>query len=221
MKCRVSNFKWIELKWNVTHFSTVDVKWNSLKCIFSMKFHWISMDKKGPLMKWNCCLLRIDKARAKDKTYIWFSFLKLSLGSNFSIQSLDRESNESKSEWYHLCLLLLVRQTGYIVNLSDFYSYRLIEKLTAFLQLQEFSQRNPPVSRSTSAARLSFNSSKSKVDLALVKASALRINLNLDGETIASKSHTHPSHSQTSRLLTSSLSLGVPVPRPTQCVWGA
>ncbi len=29
---------------------------------------------------------------------------------------------------------------------------------------------------------------------------------------------THPSHSQTSRLLTSSLSLGVPVPRPTQCM---
>jgi hypothetical protein len=47
------------------------------------------------------------------------------------------------------------------------------------------------------------------------------VNLNLDGATIASKSHTHPSHSQTSRLLTSSLSLGVPVPRPTQCVRGA
>ena len=62
---------------------------------------------------------------------------------------------------------------------------------------------------------------KSKVGLALGKASALRINLNLDGESIASKSHTHPSHSQTSRLLTSSLSLGVPVPRPTQCVRGA
>ena len=29
------------------------------------------------------------------------------------------------------------------------------------------------------------------------------------------------SHSQTSRLLTSSLSLGVPVPRPTQCMRGA
>ena len=43
-------------------------------------------------------------------------------------------------------------------------------------------------------------------------AAALRINLNLDGTPIASKSHTHPSHSQTSRLLTSSLSLGVPVP---------
>jgi hypothetical protein len=59
---------------------------------------------------------------------------------------------------------------------------------------------------------------KSKVGLALAKAAALRINLNLDGAPIASKSHTHPSHSQTSRLLTSSLSLGVPVPRPTQCV---
>ena len=59
---------------------------------------------------------------------------------------------------------------------------------------------------------------KSKVDLALTKAAVLRINLNLDGAPIASKSHTLPSHSQTSRLLTSSLSLGVPVPRPTQCV---
>jgi hypothetical protein len=59
---------------------------------------------------------------------------------------------------------------------------------------------------------------KSKVGLALAKAAALRINLNLDGAPIASKSHTRPSHSQTSRLLTSSLSLGVPVPRPTQCV---
>ena len=30
---------------------------------------------------------------------------------------------------YHLCLLLLVRLGGYIVNLSDFYSYRLIGEL--------------------------------------------------------------------------------------------
>jgi hypothetical protein len=59
---------------------------------------------------------------------------------------------------------------------------------------------------------------KSKVGLALAKAAALRIVLNLDGAPIASKSHTHPSHSETSRLLTSSLSLGLPVPRPTQCV---
>jgi hypothetical protein len=57
-----------------------------------------------------------------------------------------------------------------------------------------------------------------KVGLALAKSAGLRINLNLDGAPIASKSHSHPSHSQTSRLLTSSLSLDVPVPRPTQCV---
>jgi hypothetical protein len=35
---------------------------------------------------------------------------------------------------------------------------------------------------------------KSKVSLALAKASALRINLNSKGAPIASKSHTHPSH---------------------------
>jgi hypothetical protein len=59
---------------------------------------------------------------------------------------------------------------------------------------------------------------KSKVGLALAKAAALRITLNLDGAPITSRTHTHPSHSQTSRLLTSSLSLGVPVPRATQCM---
>jgi hypothetical protein len=53
---------------------------------------------------------------------------------------------------YHLCLLLLVRLGGYIVNLSDFHFYKFIGKLTAFLQLQEFSLRNPPVDYSTSTA---------------------------------------------------------------------
>ena len=61
---------------------------------------------------------------------------------------------------YHLCLLLLVRLGGYIVNLSDFYSYRLIGKLTAFLQLQEFSLRKPTVTSSTSTVRLLLPSSK-------------------------------------------------------------
>jgi hypothetical protein len=56
---------------------------------------------------------------------------------------------------YHLCLLLRVRVGGYIVNLLDFYSYWLIGKLTAFLQLQEFSQRNLPAFIAF-AARLSF-----------------------------------------------------------------
>ena len=53
---------------------------------------------------------------------------------------------------------------------------------------------------------------KAKVGSNLAKAAALRINLNIDGAPITSRTHTHPSHSETSRLLTSSLSLGVPVP---------
>jgi hypothetical protein len=61
---------------------------------------------------------------------------------------------------------------------------------------------------------------KAKVGSTLAKAAALRINLNIDGSPITSRTHTHPSHSQTSRLLTSSLSLGVPVPRATQCMRG-
>jgi hypothetical protein len=97
----------------------------------------------------------------------------------------------------HLCLLLLVRLGGYIVNLLDFHSYRLIENL----------------------ADLVFSSHlKSRVDNILSKVSVLRITLNLDGTPVVSQTHTHPSHSQTSRLLTSSLSLGVPVPRATQCI---
>ena len=40
-----------------------------------------------------------------------------------------------------LCLLLLVHLGGYIVNLCAFYFYKLIGKLTAFLQLQEFISR--------------------------------------------------------------------------------
>ena len=59
-----------------------------------------------------------------------------------------------------------------------------------------------------------------KVGSTLAKTAALRVNLNIDGASITSRTHTHPSHSQTSRLLTSSLSLGVPVPRPTECMRG-
>ena len=69
--------------------------------------------------------------------------------------------------------------------------------------------------------RAAFSSNhKAKAVSILAKASALRFILNIDGSPILSKSHTHPSHSQTSRLLTSSLSLGVPVPRTTQCMRG-
>ena len=52
-----------------------------------------------------------------------------------------------------------VRLGGSIVNLSEFYSYSLIGKLTAFLQFQEFSQRNQIWEHSsTFAARFSLRS---------------------------------------------------------------
>jgi hypothetical protein len=59
---------------------------------------------------------------------------------------------------------------------------------------------------------------KTKVGSTLSKVAPLRVILNLDGSPITSRTHTQQSHSQTSRLLTSSLSLGVPVPRTTQCM---
>ncbi len=59
---------------------------------------------------------------------------------------------------------------------------------------------------------------KTKVGITLDKTTSLRINLNTDGTPITSRTHTHPSHSQTSRLLTSSLSLGVPFhEQPSVC----
>jgi hypothetical protein len=59
---------------------------------------------------------------------------------------------------------------------------------------------------------------KGIVGSTLTKTVVLRVNLNIDGAPITSKTHTHPSHSQISRLLTWSLSLGVSVPRSTQCM---
>ncbi len=97
-----------------------------------------------------------------------------------------------------LCLLLLVRQGVYTVNLRAFCFHKLIGKLTAFLQLQEFSLRNLPVDSSTSAARRSPHSSSLRsATFSPGKAAALRIVLNIDGAPIASQSHTRPSHSQT------------------------
>jgi hypothetical protein len=54
-----------------------------------------------------------------------------------------------------LFLLLLVRLGDYIVNLCDFYFYKLIGKQTFFLNLQEFNLHNPTVTSSTTAVRCS------------------------------------------------------------------
>ena len=59
---------------------------------------------------------------------------------------------------------------------------------------------------------------KQQVGNILTKDDALRITLNIDGASVVSRSHTHPSHPQTSCLLTSSVSSGVPVPHVTQCM---
>ena len=101
------------------------------------------------------------------------------------------------------------------MNSLDCYSYRLIGKLTWVFGVSgvQFPQSNSGLFH---LRRSAFSSQvKAKVGSTLAKAAALRVNLNIDGAPIASRTHTHPSHSQTSRLLTSSLSLGVPVPRPT------
>ncbi len=116
------------------------------------------------------------------------------------------------------CHLFLGRLGDYIVNLYSFYFDKLIGKLTTFLERQEFSLRKETVDYSTSATRCSPRN-WAKVGSTLAKTVVLRVKLNLWGEPITSRTHTHPSHSQTSRLLTSSLFLGVPVPRPTHCMW--
>ena len=83
----------------------------------------------------------------------------------------------------------------------------------------------PAQSTSTSGGLFDFRRAaflaqlRSKVGSTLTKAAVLRVNLNIDGAPITSRTHTHPSHSQTSRLF-SSLSLGVPVPRPTEGMRG-
>jgi len=90
-----------------------------------------------------------------------------------------------------LCRLLPVRLGGSIVNLSEFYSYMLIGKLTVFfatsgVQSTQFDRGFFHFRRTAFSSML-----KSRVSTILVKTSALRINLNLDGTTITSKSHTH------------------------------
>jgi hypothetical protein len=84
---------------------------------------------------------REASALANDIPESFFLFYFFSSQESYTRTHLQIINNKIVA-LYHLCLLLLVRLGGYIVNLSDFYSYSLIGKLTAFLQLQEFSLRN-------------------------------------------------------------------------------
>ena len=104
---------------------------------------------------------------------------------------------------YHSYLLLVVRLGGYIVNLSDFYSYRLIGKLTDFfepsgVQLPQHDRDQFHFRRAAFALcclLLIDQQLKNRVGLALAKAADLRITLNLDGASITSN-HTFTHHTR-------------------------
>ncbi len=108
----------------------------------------------------------------------------------------------------HLTLSLLYRLSavslgGSIVNLSEFYSYRLIGKLTVFFSGSGVQSTQSNMGTFFHFHRTSFSSMiKSRVSSILTKGSVLRINLNLDGTPITSKSHTHPSLDVKTGLLT-------------------
>ncbi len=96
--------------------------------------------------------------RTSDAGRVVHEFLEWSLKE---IQFVKEKKIFFVSTRFRPCYCWYVRPVT--VNLSDFYSYRLIGKLTAFLQLQEFSQRNLPVDSSTSTSRLSLRSSREKL----------------------------------------------------------
>ena len=120
-------------------------------------------------------------------------------------ESIELTTIITPRQWSLLCLLLLVRLGDYIVNVCEF--VRLL-----FLQVHRetdhfFGTSGVHLANATSGhfhfRRTVFSTYlNGRVDNILAKAVSLRVNLDLDGVPI-----------KTSRLLTSSLSLGVPVPR--------
>jgi hypothetical protein len=69
--------------------------------------------------------------------------------------NLDQSFNDTTTDKIRRYRVTIVSTSGrFILNLSEFYSYRLTGKLTAFSQLQEFCQRNQIVDSSTTSARL-------------------------------------------------------------------
>ena len=81
------------------------------------------------------------------------------------IRKYRADYNNNPPNAISLCLLLLVRLGGYTVTLCAFYFYKLIGKLTAFLQLQELILRNMTVSSSTSVSQSSPHNSNLRVGI--------------------------------------------------------
>jgi hypothetical protein len=117
-----------------------------------------------------------------------------------------RSDSSTITNTVSLCLLFLVRLGGYIENLSDFYSYRLMGKLTDFFETSGVQVVQHDRDHFHFRHTAFVSQIKTRVGLPLDKTASLRINLNIDGVPITVRAHTHPSHSQTSRLLTSSSS---------------
>ena len=92
----------------------------------------------------------------------------------------------------------LVRGTG---------TFDVVLPTFVLVSRMQFAQRYRGNATSFSAA--SSSRLEAMVGGALARASALRVGLGVGGATIASGSRARPSHSWTSRLLTSSFSLGV------------
>ncbi len=137
------------------------------------------------------------------------------------LHSLDKKSRSSTLFRPILSAFpsFLLQSTTHTSFFFPIFGWRCVRFILAFANKQQGVQNNTKEDSSEHFRHAAyFSSLKSKSGNILVKTAALRINLNLDGATIGSKSHTDPSHPETSRLLTSSLSLGVPVPRPTQCM---
>ena len=108
-----------------------------------------------------------------------------------------------------LYLLVLPLLTAFTTSLCKFYFYKFIGKPAGVEQSQHnqdlFCFRRTPF----------YSQIKSKVDNILTKSTVLRININNDDAPISSHTHTHPSQSQTSRIFSTSLSLGIPFLRST------
>ena len=108
---------------------------------------------------------------------------------------------------FPLCRLLIQLPDTYTVNFSTFCCSRLIGKLTVLFPIHL-----PTTNTQYLYRRTEFSSQfKSKV------THSCQTYRPTHGTPITSRSHIHLSHSQTSRLLTSSLFLGDPVPHTTQC----
>ena len=105
---------------------------------------------------------------------------------------------------FYFCILILT-PTSHFCCLS---------KKAPFLLLEELRLCNITRTCSVSTALLSTPSSNLRLATSLQSGGSHTYNFNIHGDPIASDTHTHPSHLQRSRLLATSLSLGIiPFPR--------